>query len=110
MAGSSTPKPKKRRGPGRPFQKGQSGNPSGRQHIPAEVIELARSYAPEAIDRLAYWMRADDPRASPSASIALLNRGYGMPSQDMGFLDKDGNRTNPPIPAVSIVIDRKSDA
>jgi hypothetical protein len=66
------------------FQKGVSGNPHGRpRKTPkfAEVEILAKQHAPEAITRLAYWIGSDDPRASISAAVAILNRAYGLPKQ-----------------------------
>src|SRR5271154_5704895 len=62
-----------------PFKKGQSGNPGGRIGVPKEVRELARTYTEDAINRLAFWMKSDDPRASVAASNSLLDRGYGKP-------------------------------
>jgi hypothetical protein len=62
-----------------PFKKGQSGNPGGRIGVPKEVRELARTHTEPAINRLAFWMQPDDPRASVAASNALLDRGYGKP-------------------------------
>jgi hypothetical protein len=63
------------------FQPGQSGNPGGRPKENNEVKELARNHSQEAIERLAFWMRSDNPKASVSASNALLDRGYGKPAQ-----------------------------
>jgi hypothetical protein len=62
---------------GRPFQPGQSGNPGGRPKTDPEVKALARAYTEEAIDRLAYWMKSDDQRASVAAANALLDRAWG---------------------------------
>ena len=68
---------------GRPFQKGQSGNPGGRPKDLNGVRELARSYAGEAIETLVKIMR--DKRASASgragAAGAMLDRGFGKPTQ-----------------------------
>lgn len=67
-----------------PFKKGQSGNPTGRKRKTAEAMnveETARKLAPEALERLAYWMRQDNPRASSGASNAILDRAYGKPAQ-----------------------------
>jgi hypothetical protein len=68
---------------GRPFQKGVSGNPGGRPRVLADVQELARERSPEAINILATVMR--DEKAPPAARVAaanaLLDRGYGKPTQ-----------------------------
>jgi Family of unknown function (DUF5681) len=68
---------------GRPFQKGQSGNPGGRPKEIAEVKELAREHMPAAIKALVSIMnntKASDA-ARVSAASALLDRGYGKPQQ-----------------------------
>jgi hypothetical protein len=68
---------------GKPFQKGQSGNPGGRPKVVAEVKELARAHTGEAIKTLVSIMT--DPKAAPAARVsaanALLDRGYGKPPQ-----------------------------
>jgi len=62
-----------------PFKKGQSGNPGGRIGVPKEVRELARTHTEDAINRLVFWMKSEDARASVAASNSLLDRGYGKP-------------------------------
>jgi hypothetical protein len=44
---------KSRRGIGRPWAKGCSGNPSGRPRTTADIREQAQAYGPAAINRLA---------------------------------------------------------
>ena len=68
-----------------PFQPGASGNPKGRrvELEMAEVRILARQHTQEAVERLYFWSMSDDPRASVAASIALLDRGWGRPSQSV---------------------------
>jgi hypothetical protein len=65
----------------RPFPKGQSGNPSGRQKIPADVKEMARGLTREAIQTLASVMR--DKAAPHSARVraaeTILDRAWGRP-------------------------------
>jgi hypothetical protein len=63
------------------FKPGQSGNPGGRPKEVREVLAAAREHTAEAIERLAYWMRLDNAKASPAACIALLNRAWGQPTQ-----------------------------
>jgi len=66
---------------GRPFEKGKSGNPSGRPRENNEVRNLARQRTKEAIERLEFWMRSEDARASITAACALLDRGWGKTAQ-----------------------------
>ena len=56
--------------------------------IPADVpsslsmsSSLAQQHTKEAIERIIYWMRADDPRVSLPAAMAVIDRGYGKPAQ-----------------------------
>lgn len=55
--------------------------PGSRNRNSLEVVELAKQYTSEAVERLAFWMRSDDPKASVSAASKLLDRGHGMPKQ-----------------------------
>ena len=66
---------------GVPFKKGQSGNPSGRPKIVAEIRSLAQERGPEAFQRLVDWMNSDNPKASVSAANSILDRAYGKPAQ-----------------------------
>jgi len=47
---------------GKPFQKGQSGDPGGRPKVVAEVKELARAHTAEAIQTLVSIM--NDPKSA----------------------------------------------
>lgn len=49
----------------------------------ADVRALARSYTRRAVERLAEWMESDNPKASVSAAVSLINRGWGMPQQNV---------------------------
>ena len=65
------------------FRPGQSGNPNGRPRVLADVQNAAREHSSEAIETLAGIMH--NPKAPAAARIsaacALLDRGYGKPSQ-----------------------------
>ena len=67
---------------GRPFVKGQSGNPGGRPRIVGELRDLARVHAPAAIQELARLaMKAKSETARIAAIRELLDRGFGKPTQ-----------------------------
>lgn len=62
---------------GKPFQKGQSGNPGGIPKETREIREMCRAMGPEIIARLFDLARNGEGRVSVEASKELLNRGYG---------------------------------
>jgi len=69
---------------GRPFRKGQTGNPNGRPRKTPEVREveeLCKELGPMAVERLAHWARSKDPAASVRACQAILDRGFGKAAQ-----------------------------
>lgn len=63
------------------FQPGRSGNPGGRPKEHAEVKEMARAHTAAAIERLAFWLMSDEPKASIAAATALLDRAWGKATQ-----------------------------
>lgn len=73
-----------KRRPGRPFQKGQSGNPGGRPKISEDVKEAARAHTQKAIETLVNVLDfGDSSAAKVRAAEALLNRGWGTPTQSI---------------------------
>jgi hypothetical protein len=70
-------------GNGKRFEPGKSGNPGGRPRVLAEVRDLARQHATTAIQTLADI--ASNVKAPPAARVAaataILDRGYGKPTQ-----------------------------
>lgn len=73
-----------------PFQPGQSGNPGGRPKASARVRDAAREHTESAIDVLVSIMTNTDAAtaARVAAASAILDRGYGKPTQP---IDGDGD-------------------
>ena len=83
MTAKNTGKSRKKMPVGRPFKKGQSGNPGGRPAVIAEVRDLARKQTEKAVKALISIM--DNSKAPPAARVgaanSLLDRGWGRPAQ-----------------------------
>lgn len=76
---------------GRPFRKGQSGNPGGRPKVAAEIRDLAQQHGPDAVKKLVALMKsAAREDVQVRAAEALLDRGYGRPGQALELTGKDG--------------------
>jgi Family of unknown function (DUF5681) len=70
---------------GRPFRKGQSGNPSGRPKALHELVELARAETLPTFQKLVELRdQADDPRVQLAAAREILDRAWGKPTQLLG--------------------------
>ena len=79
---------------GRPFKKGESGNPGGRPKVIAELRALARAHAPDAIKELARLaIKAKSEAARVAAIRELLDRGYGKAQQIVENEDDLSNKT-----------------
>jgi len=63
------------------FRPGVSGNPGGRPKAALDVQELARAHTPDAIAALVAALA--NPRERVSAAVALLDRGWGKPTQPL---------------------------
>ena len=81
-----------RHGHGRltPWQKGQTGNPGGRQGEYQIARKICAEHSIEAIHRQIELMRCDDPRVAFIATEAILNRGIGKPRDHS---EEDAKRT-----------------
>jgi hypothetical protein len=66
------------------FQKGQSGNPGGRPKL-TEAQKQAREHTVQAIQTLVAML--ENPKQAVAAAVALLDRGWGKPAQEVTGAD-----------------------
>lgn len=83
MPAQSSKDAAKKRVPGRPFEKGKSGNPGGKKKIPDDIKEMLRGATPAACKLLCDTI--NDPEAKTELRIKcseiVLDRVYGKPQQ-----------------------------
>lgn len=80
MAGNSEEQPKRRRGPGKPFQPGQSGNPSGRSKADAEARAVLALKGKELAEKLLKLALEDE---NVFALKTALEHVLGKPHQSV---------------------------
>lgn len=62
-------------------REGSGRKPGTPNKATADVRAAAQKYTVEAVERLAFWMKSDNAKASVSACNALLDRAHGKPPQ-----------------------------
>ena len=78
MAGNSEHKPF-----GRPFQPGQSGNPSGRPKSNPEVKEILKAATVRAAHKLVGLLESKSDKIAFQAAQEILNRTEGKPRESV---------------------------
>jgi hypothetical protein len=65
------------------WKPGQSGNPKGRPKPEVDIAALARVHGPKCIQVVVKILSSKDEKMRLAAAIALLDRGFGRPKQEM---------------------------
>jgi hypothetical protein len=65
------------------FQKGQSGNPSGRRPIPPDIKAAFEAHLPEAIAVLGRALKGKDQKLRVMAAVHIAERVLGKPMQNL---------------------------
>lgn len=74
------------------FVKGQSGNPGGRPKSENPLREAARQYTTAALKTLVEVMKNKKAASAArvTAAVAVLDRAYGKPAQQVDLTNSDG--------------------
>lgn len=83
---------KKRKAGGKPFKKGQSGNPTGRPKKDKNLVETIKEFTPTIMSQLFRCVLEGEPKDIVPASRLLLAYGYGKPSETITL---EGNPDKP---------------
>lgn len=73
-----------------PFKKGEVSNPNGAPKRSHNAALMARKHATEAIEKLVALMRSDKEEMQYKGAIALLDRGFGKPTEFVELTGEDG--------------------
>ncbi len=74
--------------PSSAWRPGQSGTPGNRPKVSAEIRNLACEHGPKAFEPLVALMHSQNASVAARAAEALLDRGYGRPTQGMELSDE----------------------
>lgn len=78
---------------GRPFQKGQSGNPGGRPKMAPDMRAAMAGLVPHAVDALKSLIFSDDDSVKLKAVQIILDRNFGAASSGEGLLKEISRAT-----------------
>lgn len=106
----SKPQAAKPRGAGKPFQKGQSGNPGGRKKKTQEDLDLeaaCRKLTPRALDVVVDVMQnGENERNRLAAAQIIIERAYGKAVQPTKI---SGDAENPLKTCITVEFIKPSD-
>jgi hypothetical protein len=94
MAASNSTTATRRRGPGKPFEPGRSGNPSGRPKRSQEELDLidaCKGKTPASLGVIEHIMlNGENERNRLSAAQYIIDRAYGKAVQQTELTGKGG--------------------
>jgi hypothetical protein len=84
-------------GPGRPWPKGVSGNPTGKRRHPIsfDLIKRCRELTPDLVEQLVALTTHKDPKVQLQAITYLVDRGWGRARQAVEVSGPEGERLFP---------------
>lgn len=98
---SAAAAPKKPRG--RPFKKGQSGNPGGRKPVPKDIKDAFRNLTPKAIKTLEEALD-EGGAVAVRAAETIIERAWGRAPQSLEVSSPDGSMTPQTVTAAVVVL------